>query len=73
MKTNLAKCSIKPIYGGDDVLDELTCILGCQILEFPIKCLGLSLSTKKIPKPEFQSVVKPSRSSPGSYSLAMVR
>lgn len=41
LHTNLAKCSITPIYGGEDVMDDIVSILGCQIQNFPIKYLGL--------------------------------
>jgi len=58
LKTNLAKCSITPIYGGEEVMDELVSIFGCQVQEFPIKYLGLPLSTSKIPKAQVQSVVE---------------
>ena len=58
LKTNLAKCSIMPIYGGEDSLEEIVSILGCQVQQFPIRYLGLPLSTKQIPKSHFQSVVK---------------
>ena len=55
LKTNLAKCSITPIFGGEDALQDIISILGCQVQQFPIKYLGLPLSTKKIPKAEFQT------------------
>lgn len=58
LKTNLAKCSITPIFGGEDALQDIISILGCQVQQFPIKYLGLPLSTKKIPKAEFQTVVE---------------
>lgn len=29
LRTNLAKCSITPIYGGGDTLDDIVGILGC--------------------------------------------
>jgi len=58
LKTNLAKCSIRPIYGGEDTIQELTDILGCQVQPFPIRYLGLPLSTKKIPKAHLQSMVE---------------
>lgn len=29
--TNLAKCSITPIYGGEESIDEIVSILGCQV------------------------------------------
>jgi hypothetical protein len=58
LHTNLAKCSITPIYGGEDKLEEIVGILGCQVQPFPIRYLGLPLGTKAIPKAGFQSVVE---------------
>jgi len=58
LETNLAKCSITPIYGGEDSLEEIVSILGCQVQQFPIRYLGLPLSTKQIPKSHFQSVIE---------------
>ena len=58
LKTNLAKCSITPIYGGEDSMEEIVSILGCQVQQFPIRYLGLPLSTKQIPKSHFQSIVE---------------
>lgn len=39
LQTNLAKCSITSIYGGEDALDIIS-ILGCQVQPFPVKYLG---------------------------------
>jgi len=45
LKTNLSKCSITPIYGVEDNIDSIVSILGCQVQPFPLKYLGLPLST----------------------------
>ncbi|CAD6221625.1 unnamed protein product [Miscanthus lutarioriparius] len=37
LNTNLAKCSITPIYGGQEALDDIASILGCQLQDFPIR------------------------------------
>jgi hypothetical protein len=58
LQTNLAKCSVTPIYGGEDVIDQVVQILGCQVQPFPIKYLGLPLSTRPIPKASYQMVVE---------------
>lgn len=58
LTTNLAKCSITPIFGGEAVLLEIVAILGCQVQEFPIRYLGLQLSTKKLPKAHVHSIVE---------------
>ena len=53
LHTNLAKCSVTAIYGGEDVLPKIVSILGCQVQTFPIKYQGLPLSTKSIPKAHY--------------------
>lgn len=50
LKTNLGKCSITPIFAAEEFLPELQKNLGRQLAEFPIRYLGLPLSTKKLPK-----------------------
>lgn len=58
LNTNLAKCSVTPIYGGEDVMEDIINILGCQVQPFPFKYLGLQLSTKPIPKAQLHSLVE---------------
>jgi len=58
LQTNMTKCSITPIFGGEAVLDDIVGILGCQVQPFPIRYLGLPLSTKAIPKASFQALVE---------------
>ena len=31
LKTNLSKCSITPIFGGEENLEDVVSILGCQV------------------------------------------
>lgn len=35
LHTNLAKCSITAIYGGEETLPDIVSILGCQVQTFP--------------------------------------
>jgi len=58
LRTNLVKCSITPIFADDTTLTEVQQILGCQIASFPIKYLGLPLSTKSLPKSGWQPLVE---------------
>lgn len=58
LHTNLAKCSITPIYGGEETISDIVSILGCQVQPFPIRYVGLPLSTRAIPKANFQSLVE---------------
>jgi hypothetical protein len=46
LHTNMDKCSITPIYGCDGALGEIQEQLPCQVAYFPIRYLGLTLSTK---------------------------
>jgi hypothetical protein len=48
LKTNLSKCSITPIHGAHELLNELQEVLHCQISQFPITYLGIPLSTGPI-------------------------
>jgi len=74
LHTNLAKCSVTAIYGGEDVLLEMVSILGCQVQTFPIKYLGLPLSTKSFPKAHYQSLVEAvARKLPPSHGSLMAR
>jgi hypothetical protein len=57
LKTNLAKCSITNIYGAEETIADLKLILQCQIAPFPIRYLGLPLSTAKLPKIEVQRTI----------------
>jgi len=50
LRTNLAKCSITEIYTAGIDLAQIQQILGCQVMQFPIRYLGLPLSTTRIPK-----------------------
>lgn len=62
------------IYGGEDTMDDIVSILGCQIQTFPIKYLGLPLSTKPIPKARFQSLMEAvARKMPPCHGSLMAR
>jgi hypothetical protein len=58
LHTNLAKCSITPIYGSEETLNDIVAILGCQVQPFPIKYLGLPLSTRLVPKASYLSLIE---------------
>jgi hypothetical protein len=55
LRTNLAKCSITPIYGADHMMQQIQLVLPCHISPFPITYLGIPLSTGAIPR----SYIKP--------------
>ena len=74
LHTNLAKCSITLIYGGEETLNDIVSILGCQVQPFPIRYLGLPLSTRAIPKANYQSLVEQvARKIPPCHEALMAR
>lgn len=74
LKTNLAKCSITPILSADDTFDQIVAIMGCQVHHFPIRYLGLPLTTKRVPKVEFHSLVEAvARKMPPCHGSLMAR
>jgi len=65
---------LTPIFGGEDALDDIVQILGCQVQQFPIKYLGLPLSTKTIPKAQVHSIVEAvTKKLPPSHGSLMAR
>jgi hypothetical protein len=58
LRTNLTKCSITPIYDGEEAMDGIFSILGCQVQPFPIIYLGLPLSARAVPKASYQALVE---------------
>ena len=55
-------------------MPEIVSILSCQVQTFPIKYLGLPLSTKSIPKAHYQSLVEAvARKLPPSHGSLMAR
>jgi hypothetical protein len=57
LRTNLAKCSIAPIYGAEEIMARIQAVLPCQISEFPITYLEVPLSTSAIPRSFFRPLV----------------
>ena len=57
LATNMAKCSITNFFGAEGIMPELQQILGCQIVAFPIRYLGLPLSTTKLPKEQIRRTI----------------
>lgn len=57
LETSMDKCSIMPIHGCSERIQDIRAIMSCQVTEFPVKYLGLSLSIGKIPKGHLQLVI----------------
>lgn len=57
LRTNMAKCSITNIFGSEDVIEQLQQVFGCQITPFPIRYLGLPLSTTRVPRDQIKRTV----------------
>lgn len=57
LRTNIAKCSITPIFCADEVLTEIQAVLPCQVSQFPITYLGVPMSTSAIPRACFRPLI----------------
>lgn len=57
LRTNMSKCSITNIYGAESSISSVQQVLRCQIAPFPIRYLGLPLSTTKVPKDHIRKTV----------------
>ena len=55
--TNVDKCSITPICGEHEAIHAFHEVLPCQILEFPIKYLGVPLSTMALPENQYRPLI----------------
>lgn len=54
---NMNKCQIAPIRCTQDDLNLISSAFPCVITDFPIKYLGIPLSTHKLPKSALQPLV----------------
>lgn len=54
---NMDKCSITPIFAGEETVAALQQVMPCQVAQFPITYLGLALSTRRIPKSHLQPII----------------
>jgi hypothetical protein len=54
---NFAKCQMAPIQCREDHLALASAEFPCQVVDFPIKYLGIPLSVSKLPKVAFQALV----------------
>jgi hypothetical protein len=74
LKTNLAKCSVTPIFGAEDSIAAIVDILECQVQSFPIKYLGLQLSSTQLPKAHVHTIVEAvARKLPSCHGILMAR
>lgn len=51
-------CSITPIFGYEDQLQEFQAVPPCEILSFPIRYLGVRLSTRSLPKSQYRPLIE---------------
>lgn len=58
LRTNLNKCSITHIFGCEEAVEDIQSIFRCQVAHFPIKYLGLPLSTRKLPKSQLRPIME---------------
>jgi hypothetical protein len=54
---NMSKCQLAPIRCDADQLQLATNLFPCQVVQFPVKYLGLPLSVSKLPKSALQPLV----------------
>lgn len=57
LKTNFQKSNIYPIHCADSDLSAVHDSLGCDLLEFPCKYLGLPLSLHKLTRTQIQPLI----------------
>ncbi|WVZ55317.1 hypothetical protein U9M48_005990, partial [Paspalum notatum var. saurae] len=55
---NLAKCSITPIGVDEDTTAAIAQVLECRVADFPIRYLGIPLSSGPLPRVEVHRVVE---------------
>jgi hypothetical protein len=54
---NIAKCQMVPIRCDEAQVELATSMFPCQLMEFPLKYLGIPLSVHKLPKAALQPLV----------------
>jgi hypothetical protein len=57
LHTNFAKCSVSPIGCSEEEAAGAARLMGCQLAQFPVKYLGIPLSTRRLPAASFQPLV----------------
>jgi hypothetical protein len=57
LRTNFAKCSVSPIACSDAEAVAAAGHMGCQLAPFPVKYLGIPLSTRRLPAETFQPLL----------------
>jgi hypothetical protein len=55
---NIAKCQMVPIRCDEAQVELATSMFPCQLMEFPLKYLGIPLSVHKLPKAALQPLVE---------------
>jgi hypothetical protein len=54
---NMWKSSVSSICCGDDMVEEISLLLNCQVAKLPITYLGLPLHFKKARKEDIQALI----------------
>jgi hypothetical protein len=57
LHTNFAKCSVSPIACSDEVIQLAATVMECQVAPFPVKCLGIPLSLRRVSAAALQPLV----------------
>jgi len=56
LKTNVQKSNVLPIHCSEENMSLVQNLLPCEVLEFPCRCLGLPLSTRKLTRGQFDRI-----------------
>jgi hypothetical protein len=57
LRTNFAKCSVTPIACSEEVAQRAATGMECQLASFPVKYLGIPLSTRRLTAAALQPLV----------------
>lgn len=58
LQVNLQKCSITPIFGNQEDIEAFQGEFPCQVQQFPIRYLGVPLSTKRLSRACIRPVIE---------------
>jgi hypothetical protein len=68
----MVKSYVSPIYGGEDLIQEISTLLNCKVDNLPITYLGLPTNFKKAKKEDFQRLIDKIRSRHALWKMYML-
>ena len=57
LHTSFTKCSVSPIACTKEVATEMAVIMECRLIPFPVKYLGIPLSTRRVTSEDLHALV----------------